>query len=140
MPVNVDVLRARISEINFIMNELQRLTSKPFMQLSVDEKYSMRYNVIVLVESIISPCIHIAIEAYSKTPASYREAIKIIAGKLNLSCVKDLTSTVGLRNVLIHRYWLVDEKIYEAVKDNFKCVRELLSKVMEAFPIEHQLL
>ena len=66
MPVDVDVLRARISEINFIMNELQRLTSKPFMQLSVDEKYSMRYNVIVLVESIISLCIHIAVEAYSK--------------------------------------------------------------------------
>ena len=141
MPVDVDVLRARISEINFIMNELQRLTSKPFMQLSVDEKYSMRYNVIVLVESIISLCIHIAIEAYSKTPASYREAIKIIAEKLNLPCVKDLTSMVGLRNILIHRYWLVDdEKIYEAVKDDFKCVRELIGKVMEAFPIEHQLL
>jgi len=54
MPVDVDVLRARISEINFIMNELQRLTSKPFMQ------------------SIVSLCIHIAVEAYSKTPASYR--------------------------------------------------------------------
>jgi uncharacterized protein YutE (UPF0331/DUF86 family) len=140
MPVNVDVLRARISEINFIMNELQRLTSKPFMQLSVDEKYSMRYNVIVLVESMISLCIHIAIEAYSKTPASYREAIKIIAEKLNLPYVKDLTSMVGLRNILIHRYWLVDEKIYEAVKDDFKCLRELIGKVMEAFPIEHQLL
>jgi hypothetical protein len=38
MPMDADVLRARISEINFIMNELQRLTSKPFMQLSVDEK------------------------------------------------------------------------------------------------------
>ncbi|MCR6623589.1 MAG: DUF86 domain-containing protein [archaeon YNP-LCB-024-027] len=48
---------------------------------------------------------------------------------------------VGLRNILMHRYWLVDdEKIYEAVKDDFKCVRELIGKVMEAFPIEHQLL
>jgi uncharacterized protein YutE (UPF0331/DUF86 family) len=48
---------------------------------------------------------------------------------------------VGLGNILIHRYWLVDdEKIYEAVRDDFKCVGELLSKVMEAFPIEHQLL
>jgi uncharacterized protein YutE (UPF0331/DUF86 family) len=48
---------------------------------------------------------------------------------------------VGLRNILMHCYWLVDdEKIYEAVKDDFKCVRELIGKVMEAFPIEHQLL
>jgi len=32
---------------------------------------------------------------------------------------------VGLRNILMHRYWLVDdERIYEAVKDDFKCVRE----------------
>lgn len=33
MPVDADVLRNRISEINFTISELQRLTSKPFVQL-----------------------------------------------------------------------------------------------------------
>jgi uncharacterized protein YutE (UPF0331/DUF86 family) len=37
---------------------------------------------------------------------------------------------------LIHRYWLVDdERVYEAVKTNFRCVEELLSRV-RGFQIE----
>ena len=132
MPVDGDVLKARISEVAFAMNELRRLVSKPFAQLNVDEKYSMRYNIVVLVESIVSLCMHIAVEVYAKTPASYREAIRLVAERLNVSCVNNLTSMVGLRNILIHRYWLVDdERVYETVKTDFKCVEELLSKVGE---------
>jgi len=137
LPVDLAVLKARISEIAFAMNELRRLTSKPFAQLDIDEKYSMRYNVIVLVESIVSLCMHIAAERYAKAPGSYKEAIKLVAERLHLSCVNDLTSMVGLRNILIHRYWSVDdEKVYEAVKADFKCVEELLSKVRELFLVE----
>jgi uncharacterized protein YutE (UPF0331/DUF86 family) len=95
MPIDSDVLKARISEITFVMNELRRLISKPFAQLSVDEKYSIRYNVIVLVESIVSLCMRIATEAYAKTQESYREAVKVVAERLNMSCINDLTSMVG---------------------------------------------
>jgi len=43
----------------------------------------------------------------------------------------------GLRNISIHRYWSVDdEKVYEAVKADFRCVEELLSKVRELFLVE----
>ncbi|MEM2688064.1 MAG: DUF86 domain-containing protein, partial [Thermoproteota archaeon] len=123
MPVDGDVLRSRISDVNSTISELQRLASKPFMQLSIDEKYSIRYNIVVLVESVVSICMHIAVEAYVKTPATYREAVKIVAERLNLSLAGELESLVGLRNLLVHRYWPVeDEKVYEAVKNNFKCV------------------
>jgi len=38
---------------------------------------------------------------------------------------------------LIHRYWLVDDgRVYEAVKADFKCVDELLSRVGETFLVE----
>ena len=50
MPIDSDILKARISEIIFTMNESRRLISKPFAQLNIDEKYSMRYNIIILVE------------------------------------------------------------------------------------------
>ncbi|MCX8189431.1 MAG: hypothetical protein N3F64_06935 [Nitrososphaeria archaeon] len=77
MSIDKDVLKARLSEIYFTMNELQRLTSKPFNQLNVDGKYSMRYNIIVLAESIVSLCMHISTEVYGKTPTSYRDAVNI---------------------------------------------------------------
>jgi len=138
MPVDSGVLKSRVSEITFTMNELRRLISKPFAQLNIDEKYSMRYNIIILVESTLSLCMHIAVEAHAKTPEFYREAIKLAAERLNASCVNDLASMVELRNILIHRYWPVnDGRVYEAVKANFRCVEELLNRVRVSFPVEN---
>jgi len=94
----------------------------------------MRYNVVVLVESLVSLCMHVAVEAYAMTPASYREAVRVVAERLGVSHVGELESLVGLRNILIHRYWTVeDEKVYETAKANFECVEELVSRVDEAF-------
>ncbi|MEM2094599.1 MAG: HepT-like ribonuclease domain-containing protein [Candidatus Bathyarchaeia archaeon] len=78
------------------------------------------------MESIVSLCMHVATEAYGKTPTSYREAVRFIGERLNMPFIRELESLVGLRNLLIHRYWIVeDEKVYEALKTNFKCVEEL---------------
>ncbi|MCD6443555.1 hypothetical protein J7L70_00950 [Candidatus Bathyarchaeota archaeon] len=68
MPIDKDVLNARISDVRSALNELCRLVSKPFSFLSIDEKYSIRYNIVILVESLVSLCMHISMEAYSKTP------------------------------------------------------------------------
>lgn len=134
MPVDGDVLRSRISDVKSAIKELERLTSKPFTELNVDERYSMRYNIVVLVESLVSLCVHVATEAYDRKPTSYREAVRILAERLGLKCVGDLEGLVGMRNLLIHRYWFVeDERIYDSVKADFKCVEQLLSGVEEAF-------
>lgn len=134
MPVDDDVLRSRISEVRLAMDELQRLTSKPFAELNVDERYSMRYNIVVMVESLASLCVHLATEAYAQRPMSYREAVRAVVEKMDLRGVEDLESLVGLRNLLIHRYWIVeDERVYQGVKTNFKCVEKFLSRVEEAF-------
>lgn len=134
MPIDKDVLNARISDVRSALNELCRLVSKPFSFLSIDEKYSIRYNIVILVESLVSLCMHISMEAYSKTPSSYREAIQIVSERLGLSCTSDLGLLVGLRNLLVHRYWKIDDgKVYENIKSDFKCVEELLKKVEEEF-------
>lgn len=134
MPVDDDVLRARISEVKLAIKELQRITSKHFSELNIDERYSMRYNLVVLVESLVSLCVHLTTEAYDLRPTSYKEAISIVAEKLGLKCVEDLKSLVSLRNLLIHRYWTVDdERVYQEVKNDFECIYEFLGGVEGAF-------
>ena len=134
MPVDVDLVRNKIDDIKFSIEELKRLTSKDFMDIGVDERYSIRYNIIVLVESLVSLCMHIAVEAYGKTPSSYRESVRFIAERLNVGCISDLESVVGLRNLLIHRYWTVDdERVYESVKENFHCIEGLLKRIEETY-------
>jgi len=134
MPVDVDLVRNKIDDIKFSIEELKRLTSKDFIDIDVDERYSIRYNIIVLVESLVSLCMHIAVEAYGKTPSSYRESVRFIAERLNMGCISDLESIVGLRNLLIHRYWTVDdERVYESVKENFHCIEGLLKRIEETY-------
>lgn len=88
------------------------------------------------MESIASLCMHVAVEAYGKTPTSYRDAVRMVAERLGVACLNDLEFLVGLRNLLIHRYCVVeDERIYGVVKANFKCVLELARRVGEAFKV-----
>ena len=44
MPVDKEVIKSRLSDIKASIKELERLTSKPFSELTIDEKYSIRYN------------------------------------------------------------------------------------------------
>ena len=130
MPVNFDVVRTRVYEVKSAINELLRLTSKSYNELSLDEKYSIRYNIIMLVEALVALCLHIAREVYSYTPKSYTDAVRLVCEKLKIPCVNDLVALVRLRNIIIHRYWSIDDhKIYESVKRDFKCINELINTV-----------
>lgn len=132
MPADKDIVKAKINEIFETLAELQRITSKDFNEMSIDEKYSMRYNIIVLVEALASLCFYIAIEHYNLNPRYYSECFKEVSERLNLSCYEDLISLAKLRNLLVHRYWIIrDELIYENIKKNFKCIKDFIEKVLE---------
>ena len=48
----------------------------------------------VLVESLASLCMYIAVEAYAARSTSYREAVRVVAERLGLSCIGELESLV----------------------------------------------
>lgn len=121
MPVNVDHLKQRINEILESKGELNRLTTKPYTQLSREEKYAMRYHIIVLAESLGSICVQIATEEFKRTPQSYSECFKLMEEKGMCDCAKDLTAIMRLRNLLTHRYWTIDDnQIYDSTKTTSK--------------------
>ena len=130
MPIDKEVVENRLREVLEAINELKRLASKPYTSLSVDEKYSMRYNIIVLVEALVALSIHIARNMYNYKPRSYVDAIRYVGEKIRFSHLDDLVALIRLRNILIHRYWNVDDrKIYDSIKQDFKCVEEFLDTI-----------
>ena len=132
MPLDRDLISRKIADIKFSISEINRIASKPFENLSIDEKYSMRYNIVVLVEALIALCTHIAMELYSFKPSTYRESIRIVSEKLNIPCTKDIEALIGLRNLLIHRYWIIDdEEIYKNTRRNFTCLETLIKRIEE---------
>jgi len=136
MPVNTDHLKQRINEVLEAKSEINRLTSKPYTKLSLEEKYAIRYHVIVLAEALGNICLHVAIEDFKREPKSYSECFKIMEEKGICDYAKDLTAMMRLRNLLTHRYWAIDDaQIYDSIKNNFKVVDKFLRSVREKYAI-----
>jgi len=136
MSINVDHFKQRINEILESKAELNRLTSKPYNRLSMEEKYAIRYHIIVLAESLGSICLQIATEDLKRTPQSYSECFKIIEERGICDCAKDLTAIMRLRNLLTHRYWTIDDaQIYDSIKNNFKAIDKFLRSVKERYAV-----
>jgi len=134
--VDVNYLRLRMGEVWEAIRELDRLSSKPYGEMSVDEKYSMRYQVVVLAEALGAICLHIAMDDLGFEPSSYSECFSILEEHGVITCAKDLVSIARLRNLLVHRYWLIDDsKVYEHVKRNFGCVRGFLERIGDRYGI-----
>jgi Uncharacterized conserved protein len=130
MPVDRDVVVSRIIDVVEAINELKRITSKSLAEMSIDEVYSMRYNMIVLVEALASICLHIAIEHFGLRPRSYAECFREVSQRLGIGCCRDLEALARLRNILVHKYWAIrDDVVYNSIKTDFKCVNEFVEKV-----------
>ena len=134
MGVDRAYLRARIREARDAMENLNRLASKPFDTLSPDEKYSMRYQVIVLAEAIGSICVHIALEDLNYEPSSFSDCVSYLSRIGLLDCAEDLIGILRLRNLLVHRYWVIDDRrVISSVREDFKCVEDFFRRVEERY-------
>jgi uncharacterized protein YutE (UPF0331/DUF86 family) len=137
MPLNVSHLKQRVKEILDETAELKRYASKPYAQLSMEEKYAIRYHVIVLAEALGSTCLLIAAEEFKLKPQSYTECFRVMEEKnLCKDCAKDLTAISRLRNLLSHRYWTIDDKqVYDSIKGDFRGVNKFIETVNEKYGI-----
>ncbi len=137
MPVDVSQLKQRIIEVLDAKAELKRLTLKPYAELSLDEKYAIRYHVIVLAEALGGVCLHIAKEDLGQEPLSYSECFNLLDEEgICGNCAKDLSAIVRLRNLLTHRYWTIDDQqVYNSIKNDFRGVNKFLESVKEKYAV-----
>lgn len=129
-------MRHRVRDARDSVAELRRLASVSSEELSIDQVFSMRYNIIVLAESLASMAIHIPAEEQGYMAESYSEALERLARLLGLrpSCIEDLKALARLRNLLVHGYWVVDDrKIHGDVGRSLRCVEDLLGAVGERY-------
>jgi uncharacterized protein YutE (UPF0331/DUF86 family) len=135
MPVDASQLKQRIAEVFDAKAELKRLTLKPYAELSLDEKYAVRYQVIVLAEALGSTCLHVAKEDLKQEPLSYSECFRILEEEgICGNCANDLTAIMRLRNLLTHRYWAIDDRqVYDSIKNDFRGVDRFIESVQEKY-------
>lgn len=112
-------IEARIREINDALQLFRDLVAEDFEKLTVYEKLAIRYLTIQLVESSASICMRILLTAYNETAEGFPECFARLASKgvLPEELSSKMASAARLRNLLVHRYWAIDDaKVYESVR------------------------
>ena len=136
MVINKAYLRSRIDEARECIKEIERIVSKPYENLTNDEKYSLRYQIIVLIEAIGSACLHITMEGLNYEPESYRDCVRYLEKSGITTQAEGIIKIIGLRNLLIHRYWVIDDRrIYESAKKDFQRIKDFLRAVESEYEL-----
>jgi uncharacterized protein YutE (UPF0331/DUF86 family) len=119
--VNKELLETRFREINDAVQSLEELLIKGFHSLSVHEKFSMRYLIIQAVEASSSICLHILYEVYNERAEGFPQCFDRLGQKgiIPSHLALNLASSARLRNLLVHRYWEIDdEKVFKSLEEN----------------------
>lgn len=138
MPVEAKQVEQRIAEILDAKAQLTRLTLKPYSDLNPEEKISIRYHIIVLVEALGAICMHVAREDLQQEPLSYSECFRLLDEQdISSNCARELTALVRLRNLLTHRYWVIDDnQVYNSIKNDFKSVDRFIEGIQDKYAID----
>lgn len=132
--VNRDLVLSRISEIRLALREAESILSKSFNKLSSAEKLALRYIIIQLVEAAASICIHVLREVKGLYAEGYPACFMLMGseGLVPVELARNLASAARLRNLLVHRYWEIDDRlVYESAKRGIKDFEEF-TRLMEA--------
>jgi uncharacterized protein YutE (UPF0331/DUF86 family) len=94
--------------------------------------------VILLAEALGSICLHVAKEDLDQEPLTYSKCFRLLDEEgVTDKCAKELGALVGLRNLLTHRYWVIDDhQVYNSVKNCFKGVDIFLESVQDKYAID----
>ena len=117
------------SSTMFVLKTVER----PFEALSEAERYAIRYHLIAIAEALASMALHVCRNLLDQRPETPIHAFRLLAerGVISNEVFVELSKFMRLRNLLVHRYWVVDdEKVYEGIKKDFKCIEEFLENVL----------
>jgi len=84
-------------------------------------RFSLRYSVVLIVEYLADISVAILEKDFNEVVESYRDAIMKLRDKrvLGSRVAESIARLVSLRNLIVHRYWAVDDlKIYESAKSS----------------------
>ncbi len=132
MSVDREYVKKVINEIMDTVDEVLTMITKPFDSLSKSDLMAIRYYLIVLAEALSSLALHIARRSLGKRPLSPTEAVRILRDHHLITSEEcdDIIRLMRLRNLLVHRYWTIDDKkIYDNVKRNFKKILSVVNKI-----------
>ncbi|ADY01551.1 hypothetical protein VMUT_1346 [Vulcanisaeta moutnovskia 768-28] len=138
MGVSKEFIKGLIRDVEDAIKEIERITNKPYDELSDEDKMAIRYELIVIAEAVMALAMHIVRRELNERPRTPINALMILRDKglLMMNEYEDLTRLVRLRNLLVHRYWVIDDYlIYQSIKSNFKNLASFINRLRDRYGI-----
>jgi len=136
-----DVVQHLIQEIEEAISEMKKCTSFDEDVFIKDRtlRFSLRYSVIQAVESAADLGLTILEKKFNTTAKSYREVFRklVLNGVISLNIGKSLEKMASLRNMIVHRYWDIDDLLIyrgakeggiETIKKYMEVIKEFVTK------------
>ena len=114
MGVGWDYVDSLIRDVMDSINRVNRYVGKPYSGLSEEERLSIRYLIITMVGSLNALALHIVRRHFNERPETPIHSLRVLrdGGLIDEACLRDIVALIRLRNLLVHRYWVIDERVY----------------------------
>jgi len=132
--VNKVYIERLVLDIKKSIDIVSNLVAKPYELTSDVERYAVRYHLIVIAEALMAMAMHVARRAFGEEVESPTHALRVLKDRGLASDEEygDVLNFIRLRNLLVHRYWVVDDKkIYDGVKSDFRNITRFIERVVK---------
>lgn len=121
--IDIEKIKSRISEIKSNIEKVKKYAGLPEEEFWGDERniLSVKHLLLESIEACGSICVHILAQKVYQAPSSFAECFEHLhrAAVIDEELSLKLRNMARFRNILVHRYWEVDEKkILEYAKNN----------------------
>lgn len=134
MPVDLDRIKKSKLDIISVDEQIDRFIKEEREKFLSDtkSKLALRYLIIEAVEAIVDICQHILAKVKGIPCEGYVDCI-IKAGKAGIISKllsENLRRLADLRNIIVHRYWILDDqKIYDQALNSRKDLSEFVEQI-----------
>jgi len=136
MKPDLHVLQARAMSLRQNLDKVQRLVALPDEQFWGNELHldSVKLHLIQAIEDAASICTHLMARLGGVAPSAYAECFASLhrRGILDASLAERLQAMARFRNLLVHRYWQVDDQqVLRIAREEVTDLLEFLRQVGE---------
>lgn len=138
--LDIGKLKLRISEIQESIKEINQYLTIPEEDFWKDHRNILAVEQLLLraIEATGGICLHLVAKKLQKGVENIAQCFEIL-GEHNL-IDKELTESLirmaRFRNLLIHKYWEIDEKrVYQYAKNNLSDFESFISSIKKSFTL-----
>lgn len=114
MEVDIEKIKQRITEIKENLEKIRKYSSKPDKEFWEDERniLSIKHLLLESIEACGNICVHISAKKLFKAASSFSECFENLykSGIINEDLSSRLRNMARLRNILVRRYWEIDNQ------------------------------